>query len=619
MRKLTLIIGLFILLTAPFALGEWTAYTKANSPLGTNYISSINISPDDKVIIGSHGYGIYVLDSTGWDAFNADSTGVPIDYGNSATFCGDTLFIGSASGNLDTQPLGDGLSFMNLTDSLWYEANGGLELNSIITGVENTPNGRIVSTYGGGLTFFSDTGWIRYQKDFRTEYTYADSQQQVFKVDEGTYIPSNYIKCLSYDEVNNIVWIGTLNGGAVSYDGTSWVTYDIDNSGLPSNRIQAIKSNPDMDAVYFGTFGFGLVEKSGDEWQVYNTSNSALLSNYIYSLTNRPDSSHLWIGTSYAINVLQGDGEWQSYLPSDSNLVWGDFYSDIAFDSSGNVWISTFGGGIATKQVAFEIEPEPEYDSLYVDIKSLKLFLREPRRSNLLWLRSHLEPEIDLDDGDTVSATLTSDNGEVYSWMIDFDDFVRIWNWGNLTIYAAYADGSTMVLTYQHNQGKIKLYLLDWEPSLTEENITDHLELRMQLGSYVGYSDIYIGQGDPSQDSDANSVDYDVDDVFLSSDNYPFIVDIDDEPETPSQITLPQNYPNPFNPLTTVTFGIDRSANVSFTVYDVLGRVVTEEQFYLSAGNHNIQWDGTNKATGVYYYTIRFDNEILKGNMTLLK
>jgi hypothetical protein len=337
---------------------EWTPYTQFNSPLETDYISSLNVSPDGKVLIGSHGRGLFVVDSTGWDAFNTDSTGVPINYANSAVFCDDTLFIGSASGNLDTQPIGEGLSFM-APDSTWAQANNGLEISPIITGIEHTSNYRIVSTYGGGLTFYDDIGWIRYQNDFRTEFTYADSQQQVFKVDPGTYIPTDYIKCMDYDEVNNILWLGTLNGGAVAYDGTNWVTYNPGNSGLPSYRIQTIETDPSDGKVYFGTFGFGIAEKSGDNWQTYNTTNSPLVSNYIYSLASRPDSNHLWIGTNYAISVLQGDGNWQSYIPPDSGLVWGDFYSDIAFDSSSCVWVSTFGGGIATKQIAFE-DDDPE-------------------------------------------------------------------------------------------------------------------------------------------------------------------------------------------------------------------------------------------------------------------
>jgi hypothetical protein len=176
-----------------------------------------------------------------------------------------------------------------------------------------------------------------------------------------------------------------------------------------------------------------------------------------------------------------------------------------------------------------------------------------------------------------------------------------------------------MILTYQHNLDRIKLYLFDWEPFLNEDNIDDILEVRVQLGTYAGFDTTYIGQGDPSQDPDADTLDYDPGDVFYSSDFYPLITDIEDEPETPAQIALPQNYPNPFNPYTTISFGIDRPANVSFTVYDILGRAVSEKQTYLEAGSHNIQWDGTDKASGVYYYIIHFDDEILKGNMTLLK
>lgn len=69
---------------------------------------------------------------------------------------------------------------------------------------------------------------------------------------------------------------------------------------------------------------------------------------------------------------------------------------------------------------------------------------------------------------------------------------------------------------------------------------------------------------------------------------------------------LSQNYPNPFNPTTTISFSIPKSQYVTLKVYDILGRevstLVNEEK---QPGNYNVQFEGSNLSSGVYYYQIR--------------
>ncbi len=74
----------------------------------------------------------------------------------------------------------------------------------------------------------------------------------------------------------------------------------------------------------------------------------------------------------------------------------------------------------------------------------------------------------------------------------------------------------------------------------------------------------------------------------------------------PVSHVLDQNYPNPFNPTTTISYSLAEISDVSLSIFDVQGRTVariTESQ--QSAGNYNIQWNGTNEQglgvpTGVY-------------------
>ncbi len=75
----------------------------------------------------------------------------------------------------------------------------------------------------------------------------------------------------------------------------------------------------------------------------------------------------------------------------------------------------------------------------------------------------------------------------------------------------------------------------------------------------------------------------------------------------PKSFALHQNYPNPFNPTTKIRFDIPvRSAGeTTLKVYDQLGKEVASLLHEnLSAGTYEINWDASEHASGVYYYTL---------------
>ena len=70
--------------------------------------------------------------------------------------------------------------------------------------------------------------------------------------------------------------------------------------------------------------------------------------------------------------------------------------------------------------------------------------------------------------------------------------------------------------------------------------------------------------------------------------------------------TLEQNYPNPFNPTTFIRYSLSRTTRVSLTISDALGqevaRLVDRVQ---NTGEYEVRFDGSNVASGVYFYTLR--------------
>ena len=88
-------------------------------------------------------------------------------------------------------------------------------------------------------------------------------------------------------------------------------------------------------------------------------------------------------------------------------------------------------------------------------------------------------------------------------------------------------------------------------------------------------------------------------------------------PAQPAQYRLGDSYPNPFNPAVVLPLDLAKdAAEVSLTVYDVLGRRVRQVwQGPLGAGSHRFTWDGRDEAgkavaAGVYIYKVEIDGQV---------
>ena len=76
--------------------------------------------------------------------------------------------------------------------------------------------------------------------------------------------------------------------------------------------------------------------------------------------------------------------------------------------------------------------------------------------------------------------------------------------------------------------------------------------------------------------------------------------------ETPASFRLHANYPNPFRDATTIRFDLPAPAEVTVTIYNVLGAEIASlatDRAY-SAGSHELLWDSSQAASGVYFCRI---------------
>lgn len=87
-----------------------------------------------------------------------------------------------------------------------------------------------------------------------------------------------------------------------------------------------------------------------------------------------------------------------------------------------------------------------------------------------------------------------------------------------------------------------------------------------------------------------------------------------------SDFALEQNYPNPFNPVTKITYQIPVDARVELSVYSISGELVTNLlNEFQQTGKYTVSFDGSNLASGVYFYKLNAGDFIQIKKLVLMK
>ncbi|MCF7859310.1 MAG: T9SS type A sorting domain-containing protein [Candidatus Cloacimonetes bacterium] len=85
------------------------------------------------------------------------------------------------------------------------------------------------------------------------------------------------------------------------------------------------------------------------------------------------------------------------------------------------------------------------------------------------------------------------------------------------------------------------------------------------------------------------------------------------------------NYPNPFNPQTTISFDLKEEGNYTLTIFNMKGQFIkTLVNDHLSAGTHNVIWQGNNDqnakvSSGLYFYKLENEKTNMIKKMILIK
>ena len=88
----------------------------------------------------------------------------------------------------------------------------------------------------------------------------------------------------------------------------------------------------------------------------------------------------------------------------------------------------------------------------------------------------------------------------------------------------------------------------------------------------------------------------------------------------PVEFKLNQNFPNPFNPTTNISFYLQKKSEVKLIIYDILGQEVTTLVDGLkAAGRHRTVFDARGLASGLYFYKLETNDNVITKKMLLIK
>jgi len=208
--------------------------------------------------------------------------------------------------------------------TIYNDVNSPLPQNTIRCIAVDAQNRKWVGT-DYGLAMYNDTVWTNYNT-----------------INTAGGLTDNGIRTFAFDPTGNL-WIGTFNGGACRFDGTSWASLRVNNSSIPDDFVKAIAFDT-SGHMWFGTPS-GLANYDGTTWQVWDNNNSPLLSNHITSISIG-NNNMKYIGTlNGGMVYFDGDTTWEFYnhinglLPDNTVL-------SVALDSSGFRWAAMPAQGI---------------------------------------------------------------------------------------------------------------------------------------------------------------------------------------------------------------------------------------------------------------------------------
>jgi hypothetical protein len=133
------------------------------------------------------------------------------------------------------------------------------------------------------------------------------------------------------------------------------------------------------------------------------------------------------------------------------------------------------------------------------------------------------------------------------------------------------------------------------------------------IATVTGLSDISNPNPNPNY-TQAKSID------IMTDFRFPTSVDGAAGANIPIDFELFQNYPNPFNPGTTISYQVNDISEVTLKVFNLAGQeVATLVRSHQRPGHYEVEWNASDFPSGVYYFQIQANGNVVTKKGVLLK
>lgn len=415
---------------------------------------------------------------------------------------------------------------------------------------------------------------------------------------------------------NGIKWIATYCQGLVRFDGrdfTLFTSYHPDPTAPWTTSVAVCQNNN----VWMGLKMEGVAKRNGTTgiWSYYDTTNSLLPHNTVNAVAVDLQNNK-WFGTQNGLAKFDGDSTWTIFNKSNSKLPSNDIKA-LTVDVYGNVWIGTNGSGL----VKYNSEGMTLY-SKYDNKSGLKCNTITCLTNGILpgeiWVGTFTGGLHDF-NGTTTIAVYDSSNSQLkenYITAAAVESNGTKWigtKYHGLYAYNKYGVSLPVELMNFGSIIKSNDIILQWNTATEINSLSFDIERRKSAESEWNKIGEMAAAGNSTSpkiysftDKNLNNGIYYYRLKMIDIDGqYKFSSEIKAEIKAPLNFCLYQNYPNPFNPSCQISFSIPTALFVQIKIYDVFGSLVkTLIKETLSAGTHTYEFNGSNLASGVYFYTL---------------
>ena len=599
-----------IYFTSNFGL-SWEHRTNGFGVLCYGYV-------DNTILAGTRGVGVYKSTDNGMNWFESN-TGLTNLTVNTISSNGTEVFAGTSGGIFYSSDQG----------STWAPRNNGISPTTVLS-LLNKDGNIYAGTISSGIYFSTNSGLSWQTKNngisiLRVESFAANSSGVFAGIRSGIYFSSN--------------------------NGDLWTQV---NNGLGSSIIEPKLIS--VDEVIFGGF---IQSLSG----LYSTSNNgAIWSRVVSGLNNAVNFSLLTAnneiytaGNSRRIYKSTNNGaNWLASNPVSSNgyitaILKTDAYTLAAIYSEPGTIYKTTDNGESWTHSSIDLPDYTTVNNLYAYGTSIfactsdsGLYISEDNANTWKSQKSDFETAncmVSNDNhlflGTNMGIFISSDNGVIWS-KTNSDSL-------NVNITGIVVNGNKM---YSSSDG-CGLFIsndggLNW---FAQNSNTKTLRYRAMTvtGKYIfiyiyalgfyystddGLSYTQFNNGFPREPLYAVNHIVSLNNyIFLNSENGIYRYSISDltslsgnSEVIPKNYYLSQNYPNPFNPETKIEYEVPGKTFVKLIVYDILGKEIkTLVNEYKNPGKYEITFDGSELSSGIYFYSIYYEDQFETKRMVLIK